>query len=504
MKMPSGRLPVHLFPRRQTTKSGRIAARLHEVDSRLFDRVARRKDGGAEVALPAVSATANHSILWMAIGGLLAGFGGRRGKRAAGRGLGSIALTSLMVSQGVKRFVRRPRPSLRHVPKARQLRTAPLTTSFPSGHAASAAAFSTSVVMEWPAAGAAVVPLAVAVGYSRVYVGVHYPGDVLVGASIGTAVALASRLQFPAVPVRRLDTPVRKPHHLDVDPDGEGLRVVINPDSGSPLTPDHSGPIEIGLPGAEICGPAEGEEPPDAMRRIAGDARALAAAGGDGTIALAADAACEASVPLLVIPGGTLNHLARDLRIDSIADSIDAYKEGEAIDIDLGLVGDSTFINTATFGSYPDMINLREKLQKRIGRWPAHVISVLWTVTRAKPLELEINGRMRTIWMAFVGNCAHEPAGFAPGWRPQLDDGKLDLRILHGERPFARLRLVLSILAGRLTRSAAYERYLVERIEVDAGRDPLPVTLDGDYSECPGKVTIGKKNGCLTVFAPHD
>ena len=459
------RLPVHLFPRRRTSATGRVAARLHMLDSRLFDRVARRKDAGAEVALPVISATANHSILWVAIAGLLAAFGGRRGKRAAGRGLGSIALTSLTVSQGVKRVVRRPRPSLRHVPHARQLKSAPLTTSFPSGHAASAAAFSTAVVMEWPAAGAAVLPLAAAVGYSRVYVGVHYPGDVLVGATVGTAVALATRLQFPTVPVR-LGTPVRKPHHVDVDPDGKGLRVMINPSSGSPLGPDHSGPIEIGLPGAEICSPAEGEEPSEAMKRIADGATALAAAGGDGTIALAAEAACAASVPLLVIPGGTLNHLARDLRINSISDSIDSYKEGEAIDIDLGHVGDSIFINTATFGSYPDMIKLRESLQKRIGRWPAHVISVLWTVTRAKPLRLEIDGRERTIWMAFVGNCAHEPAGFAPGWRSQLDDGKLDLRLLHGERPFARVRLVLSILAGRLTRSAAYERHLVERIDI--------------------------------------
>ena len=150
------------------------------------------------------------------------------------------------------------------------------------------------------------------------------------------------------------------------------------------------------------------------------------------------------------------------------------------------------------------MIKLRESLQKRIGRWPAHVLSVLWTVTRADPLEIEIDGRKRTIWMAFVGNCAHEPAGFAPGGRPRLDDGKLDLRLLHGERPFARIRLVLSILAGRLTRSAAYERHLVERIEVDAGEGSLAITLDGDYTECPARITIGKRPRCLTVFAPHD
>ena len=65
----------------------------------------------------------------------------------------------------------------------------PTSTSFPSGHAASAAAFATGVASAFPEAG---IPLSVAaaiVAYSRVHTGVHYPADVIAGALTGTTVA---------------------------------------------------------------------------------------------------------------------------------------------------------------------------------------------------------------------------------------------------------------------------------------------------------------------------
>ena len=366
---------------------------------------------------------ANNSVLWAALATLMASFGGRRGKRAGGRGIASILLTSLFVNQVIKRLVRRPRPSLRNVPAVRRLKSAPLTTSFPSGHAASAAAFTTAVMIEWRAAGRLIAPLAALVAYSRVYVGVHYPGDVVTGAGVGAGIAWLTRLQFPVVPAERESGPAAETADLETDAEGEGLHVLANPDSGSSLGFDHSGPLEIGLPAAELFTSNEGEDLPDALARVADDAEALGASGGDGTVGAAAVVAADRDLPLMVLPGGTLNHLARDLRIDSVDDSIGAFRKGQAVRIDLAAAGDVSFINTATFGSYPEMIELRERLQDRIGRWPAHVLSVLWTVTRAEPLKVSLNGEERTVWMVFIGNCCHEPAGFAPAWRPRLDDG---------------------------------------------------------------------------------
>jgi membrane-associated phospholipid phosphatase len=64
----------------------------------------------------------------------------------------------------------------------------PGSASFPSGHTASGFAFTNAVAHTLPAAAAPLGMLASAVGYSRVHTGVHYPGDVVIGAVIGSAV----------------------------------------------------------------------------------------------------------------------------------------------------------------------------------------------------------------------------------------------------------------------------------------------------------------------------
>ena len=180
---------------------------LVRLDCRLFARVAGTSTPWLDRGLPMLSRSANHSALWMAIGVGLGAAGGRRGQRAAVRGLASVGVTSLVVNQGVKRVVRRPRPSLRNVPAVRRVRVAPLTTSFPSGHAASAAAFAAGAAIELAPAGPPLGVLAGAVGGSRVYVGAHYPLDVLVGAGMGAGIAWLTRRVWSTLPARADDAP---------------------------------------------------------------------------------------------------------------------------------------------------------------------------------------------------------------------------------------------------------------------------------------------------------
>lgn len=476
---------------------------LIRLDIRLFDRVARGHTPVLDHTLPPLTRAANNSLLWLVTAGVFAFAGGRRGQRAAVRGVGSIGLTSLFVNQVIKRLVRRPRPDLRHVPAARRLKAQPLTTSFPSGHAASAAAFAVAAGSEMPAAAVPLATIAAAVAGSRTYVGVHYPFDVLVGAATGAAIATATRLVWPVLPSDLEERPAtRRPIELEPRPGGQGVTLIVNTQAGSVLSKDPSDEIRERLPKARIVELDDATRLPEVAREVARDSEVIGIVGGDGSTVTAATAALEHDRPLLLIPAGTLNHLGRDLRVESASDAIDALEQGQAVAIDLGEIDGKPFVNTASFGSYTEMLERREALQKRIGRWPAHFASVAAAIFRTKPLELRLDGERRRTWMVYVGNSRHEPAGFAPSWRPKLDDGMLDVRILHGDRPFARLRLLASILTGRLTRSAAYEQKVVPEIRVESDNGGMPLSRDGDGFDGSGTFTIRKLPRSLTVYAP--
>ena len=165
------------------------------IDVAIYAAVARTPTPAADVAMTRLSGAADYSRLSLASAALLALAGGETGRRAAAKGLASLAVTATVVNVAVKPLARRRRPDrvARDVPLARQVRM-PVSRSFPSGHAAAAFAFATGVGHVSPAAALPLRGLAALVAYSRVHTGVHYPGDVLAGALIGTTLAqLASR-----------------------------------------------------------------------------------------------------------------------------------------------------------------------------------------------------------------------------------------------------------------------------------------------------------------------
>ena len=163
---------------------------LNKLDLAVYAAVAVTPTPAMDVALRRLSRAASYSRLWLGCSAVLAACGGKQGRRAAENGLTSIALTSAVVNLVLKPIGNRRRPDrqMYDIPVARQV-TMPRSTSWPSGHAASAFAFASGVGAAWPQSGIPLGVLASLVAYSRVHTGVHYPSDTIAGTVCGVALA---------------------------------------------------------------------------------------------------------------------------------------------------------------------------------------------------------------------------------------------------------------------------------------------------------------------------
>ncbi|QDC23808.1 phosphatase PAP2 family protein [Georgenia yuyongxinii] len=184
---PSERLAARLEVRDATPPA--VLDDLTRLDLAAYRAIAETPTPTLDEPLRRLSIVASHSKLWMGIAALIAAFGGPSGRRTAVTALTAVGVNSLVVNLPLKLLGRRARPDraaarvspTRHVPM-------PTSPSFPSGHAASAFAFVAAVARTMPGVARYMRALAYLVGYSRVHTGVHYPGDVIVGAFIGTAI----------------------------------------------------------------------------------------------------------------------------------------------------------------------------------------------------------------------------------------------------------------------------------------------------------------------------
>ena len=326
-------------------------------------------------------------------------------------------------------------------------------------------------------------------------------------ATVATVVGLAVWVRRVVLPKRPADAPLPIPVRIpDPDerpaPDGTGVRIVVNPSSGPAWSDAPTEALREGLPGADIIELS----PEDDLEALFchDDLVAIGAAGGDGTLSAVATIAADRDMPFVAVPAGTLNHLARDLGLDTVDDAIAAVRAGTACRMDLAVAGDRCFVNTLTFGGYALVVDERERLEKRIGKWPALLVALVRELPRMEPLRVEVDGRPRRVWLAWIGNGRYDPTGFGPSWRESLDDGLLDVRIVDGARRFSRSRFTFDVLTGRLRTCPVYEERQVASLRIKSLDGPLRLAADGETFDGPVELEVTKRRQALRVAVPPD
>jgi len=233
----------------------------------------------------------------------------------------------------------------------------------------------------------------------------------------------------------------------------------------------------------------------------------VVAGGGDGTINAVASALVGTDVALGVLPLGTLNHFAKDLKIPlELEQAVANVFSGERVSVDVGEVNGRVFLNNSSIGIYPWFVQQRDDLQSRgYGKWMASLPAMLAVAKRRSRLYVRLlvderHERARETPFAFVGNNKYEIAGVRLGERTQLDSGQLWVC----RAP----RVGLMKLPGLLLKSlAGFEPRELDTLEtrevwIETPSKRVSVAIDGEVTELDSPLHYVNRPRALNVIVP--
>ena len=234
----------------------------------------------------------------------------------------------------------------------------------------------------------------------------------------------------------------------------------------------------------------------------------IVAGGGDGTISLVASALIDSGKVLGVLPLGTLNHFAKDLRIPiDFEEAAQNLVSGSQVQVDVGEVNGRIFLNNSTLGLYPVLVREREK-QQRLGwgKWPAFVWAAISALRRYPfvSVRVSVDGKPVTTRtpFVFVGNNQYVMERLNIGTRERLDAGELSLYMTRGMSRFGLVRLALRALLGRLRHEKDFMAMRAREVTIATKSSRARVAIDGEVDILQTPLEYRIRLRALSVVLP--
>lgn len=237
----------------------------------------------------------------------------------------------------------------------------------------------------------------------------------------------------------------------------------------------------------------------------------IVAGGGDGTLNAVASALAGLNKEMAILPLGTFNYFAREFNVPS--DVHEAFKlglEGEARPVSLGEINGVPFLNNASIGLYPKVLEVREHTY---ARWGRSRLAAYWSVLTAvirhhANLRLEIAGaegvapqRLKTP-MVFAGRNGYQLAEFGlPGPECVLN-GSMAVYILPKATRLGLVRLALRMFFGQLEPREDFKVLCATELELALKRGWWTVAVDGERVRVRSPITLRMRRDALRVVLP--
>lgn len=264
---------------------------------------------------------------------------------------------------------------------------------------------------------------------------------------------------------------------------------------------------------ARISLAKSGEEIIDMARQAVRDkCQPIIAGGGDGTINAVASVIVDTDRTLGVLPMGTLNHFAKDLKVpQDLSEAVRVCLEGREQRVDVGEVNGRIFLNNSSLGLYPSIVRHREKQQEKLGRgkWPAFIWAALTVLKRYPFLSVRLSTdeerMIRHTPFVFIGNNEYEMESFNIGARSCIDAGQLSLYVAHRTSRLGLLRLAWRALFGGLRNEEDFNAMCTKEVWIETRRPKrLRVATDGEVNNMTTPLHYRVRPGALRVLVPKE